>query len=179
MALIQCSECGKEISDKAGACPNCGNPVVRKNPVPKQQIPLDYRNSFEIKESSYYTPTERDSRPKTWRIVLGVISCVAFFIMIFQSCAAGAVNAILDNGSSSGTAGFFTAILMLTGGIIGMCTNNSKQGTIWAGVCYGIGAVIGILNIGIYLDLILWSLMCVGFSITYIIYGIKWESHSE
>ena len=27
MALIKCPECGKEISDKATACPNCGAPV--------------------------------------------------------------------------------------------------------------------------------------------------------
>lgn len=27
MAMIKCSECGKEISDKAGNCPNCGCPV--------------------------------------------------------------------------------------------------------------------------------------------------------
>ena len=27
MALIKCSECGKEVSDKAKACPNCGNPI--------------------------------------------------------------------------------------------------------------------------------------------------------
>ena len=27
MALISCPECDKEISDKATACPNCGNPV--------------------------------------------------------------------------------------------------------------------------------------------------------
>lgn len=27
MALIKCPECGKEISDKALACPNCGNPM--------------------------------------------------------------------------------------------------------------------------------------------------------
>lgn len=26
MALIICSECGKEVSDKAGACPHCGCP---------------------------------------------------------------------------------------------------------------------------------------------------------
>lgn len=26
MALINCKECGKEISDKATTCPNCGNP---------------------------------------------------------------------------------------------------------------------------------------------------------
>lgn len=27
MSLIKCEECGKEISDKAGSCPNCGCPV--------------------------------------------------------------------------------------------------------------------------------------------------------
>lgn len=27
MALIKCPECGKEISDKAKACPNCGAPI--------------------------------------------------------------------------------------------------------------------------------------------------------
>ena len=26
MALIKCSECGKDVSDKATACPNCGAP---------------------------------------------------------------------------------------------------------------------------------------------------------
>lgn len=28
MALIKCPECGKEISDKAAACPSCGCPVA-------------------------------------------------------------------------------------------------------------------------------------------------------
>lgn len=27
MALIKCPECGKEISDRAAACPNCGCPI--------------------------------------------------------------------------------------------------------------------------------------------------------
>src|SRR5436189_2564801 len=27
MALIKCSECGKDVSDKATACPNCGAPA--------------------------------------------------------------------------------------------------------------------------------------------------------
>jgi predicted RNA-binding Zn-ribbon protein involved in translation (DUF1610 family) len=27
MPLVKCSECGKEISDKAESCPNCGNPI--------------------------------------------------------------------------------------------------------------------------------------------------------
>ena len=29
MALIKCSECGKEISDKADVCMNCGNPIQK------------------------------------------------------------------------------------------------------------------------------------------------------
>lgn len=38
MALINCSECGKEVSDKAAACPTCGAPIVKssmKDTVPK------------------------------------------------------------------------------------------------------------------------------------------------
>jgi RNA polymerase subunit RPABC4/transcription elongation factor Spt4 len=27
MALINCSECGKRVSEKASLCPNCGHPV--------------------------------------------------------------------------------------------------------------------------------------------------------
>ena len=36
MALIKCSECGREISDKAEACPGCGAPV---SITVKQQTP--------------------------------------------------------------------------------------------------------------------------------------------
>lgn len=30
MALIKCPECGKEVSDKATSCPNCGLPFTEK-----------------------------------------------------------------------------------------------------------------------------------------------------
>ena len=30
MTLIKCPECGKEISDNANKCPNCGNPMYVK-----------------------------------------------------------------------------------------------------------------------------------------------------
>lgn len=32
MALIKCKECGKEISDQAATCPNCGCPVKSQEP---------------------------------------------------------------------------------------------------------------------------------------------------
>lgn len=31
MALIKCNECGKQVSDKATSCPNCGNPINNTN----------------------------------------------------------------------------------------------------------------------------------------------------
>lgn len=31
MSLIKCPECGKEISDKAAACPNCGMPLRKED----------------------------------------------------------------------------------------------------------------------------------------------------
>jgi hypothetical protein len=38
MALIECPECHKEVSDKADACPHCGNPIAAtKNEKPKDK----------------------------------------------------------------------------------------------------------------------------------------------
>lgn len=30
MALIKCSECGGDVSDKAASCPHCGNPISKE-----------------------------------------------------------------------------------------------------------------------------------------------------
>jgi len=38
MALINCSECGKEVSDKATSCPNCGNPINQQQPVAEEYL---------------------------------------------------------------------------------------------------------------------------------------------
>lgn len=35
MSLIKCPECGKEISDSADNCPNCGHPLKKKAPAKK------------------------------------------------------------------------------------------------------------------------------------------------
>lgn len=34
MALINCSDCGKEISDSAAACIHCGRPMTAPQPSP-------------------------------------------------------------------------------------------------------------------------------------------------
>ncbi len=46
MAMIRCPECGKQISDRAAACPNCGAPVA--------QMMQDYRQTVQYQEPSSY-----------------------------------------------------------------------------------------------------------------------------
>lgn len=36
MALIRCPDCGKEFSDAAAACPNCGRPNATPTPAPRK-----------------------------------------------------------------------------------------------------------------------------------------------
>ena len=43
MGLIQCKECGKSISEDAGACPQCGKPIERElpsEPEPQKKAPV-------------------------------------------------------------------------------------------------------------------------------------------
>ena len=47
MSLIICSECGKEISNKADACPACGNPINKvkiENNEKIQKIEIEATN---------------------------------------------------------------------------------------------------------------------------------------
>lgn len=38
MALIKCPECGKEVSTAAEACPHCGYPIKKNEPVKEKQV---------------------------------------------------------------------------------------------------------------------------------------------
>ena len=53
MAIIKCPECGKEISDKATSCPNCGFPLIKGQP--EKEKPKEY--TVEINDSMYIQAT--------------------------------------------------------------------------------------------------------------------------
>ncbi len=53
MAIIKCPECGKEISDKAASCPNCGFPLIKGQP--EKEKPKEY--TVEINDSMYIQAT--------------------------------------------------------------------------------------------------------------------------
>ncbi len=68
MALIQCPECGKEISDKAGKCPHCGYPIEEtENNVEKET------GKQEILDVNKETPKKKKSLNKKVIITISAI----------------------------------------------------------------------------------------------------------
>lgn len=81
MALIECAECKKEVSDKAAACPHCGAPVAAAAP----------------KRGSYYddAPAVADAVPPKasgsswWKWLIGVPVGGFLLLMLIGSCSGG------------------------------------------------------------------------------------------
>lgn len=73
MALINCPECSKEISDKVKACPHCGYPFQPDSP--SEQIPQQVEvTSIKLKHKT---------GKKTKIIILSLIAIIALAIGIF------------------------------------------------------------------------------------------------
>lgn len=96
---------------------------------------------------------------KTWKLISGIINCVLFLVVSFQSCAAGVVNSVEKSSDKGGAAGMFLAFILLICGIISICTKNSEKngGNITIMIMYILGAFLGFGNAAVYKDLTLWS----------------------
>lgn len=73
MSLINCPECGKEVSDKAESCPNCGYPISKNN----QQYNGDSYNDMDLGyyQDESYLPRYR--APKTiFKIIVLAIAII-------------------------------------------------------------------------------------------------------
>lgn len=99
---------------------------------------------------------------KSWKLVSGIISIVLFVFVMFQSCAAGLVNAVEANGGTSGSVGVFVGLLMLAGGIVSIATRSSEKngGNIALIILFGLAALSGFAGYGNYGDLVIWSVWC-------------------
>lgn len=104
MALINCKECGKQVSDKAKICPHCGAHLIEERAIEEnmeRKIKLCEECGAEIPADSRMCPvcgyepedeeadavqrtesTEGEKKTKIWPIIIGiiVIVIVAFFI---------------------------------------------------------------------------------------------------
>lgn len=94
MALFNCPECGKEISDKAGVCPRCGCPMVKGN------VSTEATNSTKIIEQHNTKPIKKNKK-LSFIIVGGMIMVVLIAIIIFS--LAGKENGKEQTGGIIGT----------------------------------------------------------------------------
>lgn len=78
--LIECDECGREVSDKADACPKCGNPDLGGTPPrrPQQSTDLPDHLGASVSHSSgqrstFDEPDPMDDalRSSSWRMRIG------------------------------------------------------------------------------------------------------------
>ncbi len=108
---------------------------------------------------------------KTAKLVIGIISMVLSFFIMFQSCAAGIVNTVASNGEVSGTAGLIVAVFFIIAGIVGVATRNSlgMAGSLTAGGFYLAAALIGSITAGNYTDLYIWSFLAWSFGVVYLV----------
>lgn len=95
MAMINCTECGRAVSDKATACPGCGNPIAAAVAAP---APL----SVATKPGDAVTTEATGKTHKVVQIVGAAIMCVSMV-----SCVSGAENLGMA-GFILGAAVYFT-----------------------------------------------------------------------
>lgn len=157
MALIKCKECGKDVSDMATACPNCGCPIGE---ISYNKLDTSAQSSTDY--NALYDDEPKHKHRHVWKLVSGILSIILFVVVSLQSCAVGVANSLTDNGEISGSAGIVVAILMLTGGIVSVATSgsSSKGSNIALIILFGLASLVGFANAGSYKDLNVWAFWC-------------------
>ena len=113
---------------------------------------------------------------KTWKLVSGILSIVLSIFVMFQSSAAGLLNALDGSKESSGTAGLLVAFLMIAGGIVSIAVRKkiSNGGNIALIVIFGLATLIGFVSAaGKFKDLYFWASWCLLLAVLAIICIIK------
>ncbi len=151
-------------------------PVPNPNPAAPSPEPSKIEPQSASEPQVIYVEKKKDKG--FWsvgRLVIGIISMVLFILIAFQSCAAGLSNTLEENGELSGSAGFFTAVMFLIAGIVGVCTRNAKgiAGAIVTAVLYFIGALLTIGTGDTYGDLPIWGGLSAVFGIVFVFCAVK------
>lgn len=82
MALIACSECQKEVSDKAATCPHCGAPIQTKAPARPRGTYYD-----DLPATAAAAPAPAKQGSGLWKWLLGVPVGAIALLMVIGSCA--------------------------------------------------------------------------------------------
>lgn len=83
MALIKCPECGKEISDKAESCPNCGCPVKSENSeiIQKDAIQEEFDNEGNVSMDEAIKIEKPEKKPLSKKVIIGIVVAIVMVII--------------------------------------------------------------------------------------------------
>ena len=139
---MYCKKCGRQMDDTAVFCPGCGAPTdnyVAPKAEKKEQV----------------------AKGKAWPLVFGILSIVFSLVILFQSCAVGVANALIEVEDTSGSFGVIVALLYLSGGIVLLATRTHPK-KIAAPIIYGVAAFFALVGgFGLYEDLLVWCILSV------------------
>lgn len=126
MALIKCPECGKEISDKAAACPNCGCPIHAETPMKKVGIGENFKRSMLFNADQKVESIQIDTKHRFWR--KGITGDVLTFddIIDVQIHENGSAVSKTKTGSIVGRTAL-GALISPAGALIGGVTAKKKH----------------------------------------------------
>nr|DAP86049.1 MAG TPA: hypothetical protein [Caudoviricetes sp.] len=102
---------------------------------------------------------------KNARLIIGIVSFILFFIILFQSCVAGFVNSVNASSDAGGSVGLVVAFMVVIAGIIAIVCRKNATGSIVAGVVYGLSGLLGVANSDVYKDTCLFGAACSLFSL--------------
>ena len=109
MAMIQCEECGQWISDRANACPNCGNPMV-------DSYDMGYQYEEGARQSRIDEITrqaERQEEAKSKWNIQSIIICIITFAVSFGLGHSLFPKALSEGGSFVPIGLFILSIVLL------------------------------------------------------------------
>ncbi len=78
MSLINCPECGKQVSDKARSCPNCGYPIIGNTPSPT----VNGNPTNDSEKPDYFTQVMQKQRKQKADRALKTVIAIAIFTLI-------------------------------------------------------------------------------------------------
>ena len=116
---------------------------------------------------------------KTAKLIIGIVSIVLTFLVLFQSCAAGIGDAMMNEGGTSGASGFLVVILMLVSGIVAIAIRHIRGGAIFCAIVYGLAGLFGISSNGIFKDLMVWGALCLVFAVIFLVFAITMKKNPK
>lgn len=126
MALITCPECGKEISDKATTCPNCGMPLVAETSeeapttVSKENIPVTPPSGNSKKNK----PQNKNTKLSIASLIFTVLGALSFTeSLVWIGIILGCIDFFIHRKNRK----FLILVISFAFGVIGiiLCSVNS------------------------------------------------------